>query len=219
MTTNDGDGYKGVDVGGIAGAVGNTIQKHMTGYAPNTFYVFQQIYDVDGRPIMGAYVDRNEDGVVDEEDKYYYKSPHPKVTLGFNTSLNWKQWNFAASAHANLGNYVYDNNSSQLSLLTDLWTNNFIANRIPQGVKDGFIKAQYFSDYYIKDASFFKLDNVTVGYTFALKNDMALNLFGTVQNVLIISPYDGLDPEIFGGIDSNIWPRPRTFVIGAKFNF
>ena len=219
MTTNDGDGYKGVDVGGIAGAVGNTIQKHMTGYAPNTFYVFQQIYDVDGRPIMGAYVDRNNDGVVDEEDKYYYKSPHPKVTLGFNTSLNWKQWNFAASAHANLGNYVYDNNSSQLSLLTDLWTNNFIANRIPQGVKDGFIKAQYFSDYYIKDASFFKLDNVTVGYTFALKNDMALNLFGTVQNVLIISPYDGLDPEIFGGIDSNIWPRPRTFVIGAKFNF
>ena len=219
MTTNDGDGYTGVDVGDIQGAVGNKIQKHMTGYAPNTFYVFQQIYDVDGRPIMGAYVDRNEDGVVDEADKYYYKKSQPDFTFGFNTSLNWKQWNFAASAHANLGNYVYDNNTSRLSLITDLWTNNFIANRVPQGIEDGFIKAQYFSDYYVKNASFFKLDNVTVGYTFNLQEDMNLNIFGTVQNVFVVSPYDGLDPEIFDGIDSNIWPRPRTFVIGAKFNF
>ena len=219
MTANDGDGYKGMDTGGISGAVGNTIQKHMTGYAPNTFYVYKQLYDEQGRPIMGAYADLNGDNKIDENDKYYCKDPHPKVTLGFNTSLNWKQWTFAASAHANFGNYVYDNNSSQLSLLTDLWTNNFIANRVPQGVADGFTKAQYFSDYYIKNASFFKLDNVTVGYTFALPKDMTLNVFGTVQNVFCITPYKGIDPEIFGGIDSNLWPRPRTFVIGAKFNF
>ena len=219
LTTNDGDGYKGVDTGGISGAVGNTIQKHMTGYAPNTFYVYKQIYDEQGRPIMGAYADLSGDGKIDENDKYYSKNPHPKVTLGFNTSLNWKQWTFAASAHANFGNWVYNNNQSQLSLITDLWTNTFIANRVPQGIADGFTKAQYFSDYYIQNASFLKLDNVTVGYTFALPKDMTLNVFGTVQNVFCITPYKGIDPEIFGGIDSNMWPRPRTFVIGAKFNF
>ncbi|MGN0196274.1 MAG: SusC/RagA family TonB-linked outer membrane protein [Candidatus Cryptobacteroides sp.] len=219
MTTNDGDGYTGVDVGGISGAVGNYIQKHMTGYAPNTFYVYKQLYDTDGKPIMGAYADLNGDGKIDADDRYYCKDPHPKVTLGFNTSLNWKNWTLAASAHANIGNYVYDNNTSQLSLITDLWTNNFISNRVPQGIEDGFTKSQYFSDYYIKNASFFKLDNVTLGYTFNLKDDMALNVYGTVQNVFVITPYDGMDPEVFSGIDSNIWPRPRTFVLGAKFNF
>ena len=219
MTTNDGDGYTGVDVGGISGAVGNYIQKHMTGYAPNTFYVYKQLYDTDGKPIMGAYADLSGDGKIDADDRYYCKDPHPKVTLGFNTSLNWKNWTLAASAHANIGNYVYDNNSSQLSLITDLWTNNFISNRVPQGIEDGFTKSQYFSDYYIRNASFFKLDNVTLGYTFNLKNDMALNVYGTVQNVFVITPYEGMDPEVFSGIDSNIWPRPRTFVLGAKFNF
>ncbi|MBR1406248.1 MAG: TonB-dependent receptor [Bacteroidales bacterium] len=219
MTTNDGDGYKGVPTGDISGAVGNKIQMHMTGYAPNAFYVYKQIYDEDGKPIMGAYADLNGDGTVDEDDMYYCKDPHPKVTLGFNTSLNYKSWTFAASAHANFGNYVYDNNSSQLGLLSDLWTNNFIANRVPQGIEDGFTKAQYFSDYYIKNASFFKLDNVTTGYTFNLPKEMTLNVFGTVQNVFCLSPYKGIDPEIFNGIDSNLWPRPRTFVLGVKFNF
>ena len=219
MTANDGDGYKGVTTGGIAGAVGNTIQRHMAGYAPNTFYVYQQIYDQDGKPVMGAYVDRNGDGTVDEDDMYYSKNPHPKFTFGLNTTLNYKAWTFAASAHANLGNYVYDNNSSQLSLMSDLWTNNFIANRVPQGVEDAFTKAQYFSDYYIKNASFFKLDNVTLGYTFGLPKDMSLNLFATVQNVFCITPYKGIDPEVFNGIDSNLWPRPRTYVAGIKFNF
>ena len=90
---------------------------------------------------------------------------------------------------------------------------------MPQGIEDGFTKSQYFSDYYIRNASFFKLDNVTLGYTFNLKNDMALNVYGTVQNVFVITPYEGMDPEVFSGIDSNIWPRPRTFVLGAKFNF
>lgn len=211
--------YKGVDVGNISGAVGNYIQKYMVGYPAPVFYVYQQIYDAEGKPIMGAYVDRNGDGKIDSNDKYYCKQAAPKFTIGLNTSLNYKNWTFAASAHSNLGNYVYDNNTARLSLITDLWTNNFAANRVPQGVEDGFTTAQYFSDYYIKNASFFKLDNVTAGYTFNLRNETKLNVFCTVQNVLVISPYKGIDPEIFNGIDSNIWPRPRTYVIGAKFNF
>ena len=211
--------YTGVDVGDIAGAVGNFIQKYMVGYPAPVFYVYQQVYDANGKPIMGAYVDRNGDGSIDASDKYYCKQAAPKVTIGLNTSLNYKNWTFAASAHSNLGNYVYDNNAARLSLITDLWTNNFVSNRVPQGIEDGFTTAQYFTDYYIKNASFFKLDNVTAGYTFNLKEDMKLNIYGTVQNVLVVSPYKGIDPEIFNGIDSNIWPRPRTFVLGAKFNF
>lgn len=219
LTSNDSEDYKGVDVGGISGAVGNTIQKYMVGYPTNTFYVFQQVYDTEGKPIMGAYVDRNKDGVINVDDRYFCKKAAPDVTVGFNTTLTWKQWTFAASAHANLGNYVYDNNTSRLSLITDLWTNGFSANRVPQGIEDGFTVAQYFSDYYIKNASFLKLDNVTVGYTFQLPKEMSLNIFGTVQNVFSLTPYKGIDPEVFSGIDSNIWPRPRTCVLGLKYNF
>ncbi len=220
LTTNDGDGYKGVDCGpDLSAAVGNKIQKHMTGYAPYTFYVYEQVYDADGQPIMGAYIDRNNDGKIDDDDRYYSKSPAPKVTMGLNTTLTYKRFTLAASAHANFGNYVFDDNSNSLSLITDLWTNNFIANRTPQAIKDGFTKAQYFTDYFVKNASFFKLDNVTAGYTFGLPKDMSLNVFATVQNVFVITPYQGIDPEIFSGVDSNLWPRPRTYVLGLKFNF
>ena len=191
----------------------------MTGYAPYTFYVYEQVYDADGQPIMGAYIDRNNDGKIDDDDRYYSKSPAPKVTMGLNTTLTYKRFTLAASAHANFGNYVFDDNSNSLSLITDLWTNNFIANRTPQAIKDGFTKAQYFTDYFVKNASFFKLDNVTAGYTFGLPKDMSLNVFATVQNVFVITPYQGIDPEIFSGVDSNLWPRPRTYVLGLKFNF
>ena len=219
LTTNDNEDYKGVDTGGISGGVGNTIQKYMVGYPVNTFYVFQQIYDTEGNPIVGAYVDRNGDGKIDSNDKYFYKKAAPDVTIGFNTTLSYKKWTLAVSAHANLGNWVYDNNSSRLSLMTDLWTNNFVSNRVPQAAKDNFTTAQYFSDYYVRNASFFKLDNITLGYTFGLPKDMTLNLFGTVQNVCCASGYKGIDPEVFNGIDNNIWPRPRTYVVGLKFNF
>ena len=219
LTAYDSEDYKGVMTGGISGAVGNTIQRFNTGDPVHTFYVYQQVYDENGDPIMGAYVDRNEDGKVDENDKYSYMKPAPDVTIGLNTTLNWRNWTFALSAHANIGNYVYNNNLSQYSLITDLWTNSFVSNRMAKAADLNFTKAQYFSDYFIQNASFLKLDNITLGYTFRLPKDMSLNLFGTVQNVCTITGYDGIDPEVFNGIDSNIWPRPRTYVIGLKYNF
>lgn len=219
LTANDSDDYRGVATGGISGGVGNTIQRFMVGYPVNSFYVYQQVYDQDGKPIVGAYVDRNGDGMINADDMYCYKKAAPDFTFGLNTTLSYKNWTLAISAHANIGNYVYDNNSSRLSLLTDLWTNNFVSNRIDSAMEDGFTTAQYFSDYYVKDASFFKLDNITLGYNFNLPHNMSLNLFGTVQNVCVITGYDGIDPEIFNGIDNNLWPRPRTYVLGVKFNF
>ena len=147
LTTDDErEDYYGVDTGGISGAVGTTVQVHQTGQPTNSFYVYQQIYDENGRPMEGMYVDRNGDGVVDAKDKYCYKKAAPDVTLGFNTQLSWKALTLAVSAHANFGNYVYDNISSNGELLTDLWTNNFVNNRVVSAVDTNFrTDAQYLS--------------------------------------------------------------------------
>ena len=224
--TNDdeAEGYYGVDTGGYSGGVGGTCQVHQTGQPTNSFYVYQQIYDAEGRPIEGLYVDRNEDGVVNEKDKYVYKKAAPDVTVGFNTQLSWKALTLAISAHANIGNYVYNNIESNGELLTDLWTNNFTNNRVVTAPQTNFRSSgQYLSDYYVRNASFLKLDNITLSYRFnlgkACDRDLTLDLFGTVSNVATITGYKGIDPEIAGGIDNNMYPRPRTYILGVKFNF
>ncbi len=224
--TNDdeAEGYYGVDTGGYSGGVGGTCQVHQTGQPTYSFYVYQQIYDENGKPIEGLYVDRNEDGVVNESDKYVYKKAAPDVTVGFNTQLSWKALTLAVAAHANIGNYVYDNISSNGELLTDLWTNNFTNNRVVSAPMTNFRSSgQYLSDYYVRNASFLKLDNITLSYRFnlgqAANRDLTLDVFGTVSNVATITGYKGIDPEIAGGIDNNMYPRPRTYILGVKFNF
>jgi iron complex outermembrane receptor protein len=224
--TNDdeAEGYYGVDTGGYSGGVGGTCQVHQTGQPTNSFYVYQQIYDANGNPIEGLYVDRNEDGVVNEQDKYVYKKAAPDVTIGFNTQLSWRALTLAVAAHSNIGNYVYDNISSNGELLTDLWTNNFTNNRVVTAPQTNFSSSgQYLSDYYVRNASFFKIDNVTLSYRFnlgkAMDRDLTLDLFGTVSNVATFTGYKGIDPEIASGIDNNMYPRPRTYILGVKFNF
>ena len=225
LTSDDeAEGYYGVDTGGYSGGVGGTCQVHQTGQPTNSFYVYQQIYNEEGKPIEGLYVDRNEDGVVNESDKYVYKKAAPDVTVGFNTQLSWKDLTLAVSAHANIGNYVYDNISSNGELLTDLWTNNFTNNRVVTAPVTNFRNSgQYLSDYYVRNASFLKLDNITLSYRFhlgeAAKRDLTLDVFGTVQNVATLTGYKGIDPEIYSGIDNNMYPRPRTYILGLKFNF
>ena len=225
LTSDDeAEGYYGVDTGGYSGGVGGTCQVHQTGQPTNSFYVYQQIYDANGRPIEGLYVDRNEDGVVNEKDKYVYKKAAPDVTIGFNTQLSWKALTLAVSAHANIGNYVYDNVSSNGELLTDLWTNNFTNNRVVTAPQTNFRSSgQYLSDYYVRNASFLKLDNITLSYRFnlgkACDRNLTLDVFGTVSNVATFTGYKGVDPEVYSGIDNNMYPRPRTYILGLKFNF
>ena len=219
LTTNDGDGYKGVETGGISGGVGNNIQRHMVGYPANTFYVYEQVYDENGAPIPGAYVDQNGDGVIDADDLYYTGQAAPKWTVGFNTSVSWKNLTLAISGHGNFGNTVYNNNASRLSLLSDLWTNSFVRNCMSNAIGLGFNNAAYLSDYWLEDGSFFKIDRITLSYLFDLGKGGSLNLFGTVQNVATITKYSGIDPEVFNGIDNNLYPRPTTYIIGLKYNF
>lgn len=225
LTTDDErSDYYGVETGGISGGTGNNIQVHQTGKAPYSFFVYQQVYDTDGNPIEGLYVDRNNDGKIDTNDKYCYHKAAPDVTIGLNTTLSYKNWTLALSAHSSIGNWVYDNIHSNGELLSDLWTNSFVNNRTSGALKTNFrTNAQYFSDYYVKNASFFKFDNITLSRYFALRPNsdrpMGLNVFATVQNVACISAYDGIDPEIYSGIDNNMYPRPRTYILGIKFNF
>lgn len=220
LTANDGaEGYTGVATGGISGGTGNNIQRHMVGHPTSTFFVYEQIYDEAGKPIMGAYVDRNNDGQINEADLYYYKKPAPDVTIGFNTQFTYKTWTLALNGHGAFGNYVYNNNASRLSLLSDLWTNNFIANRIAGAYDLGFTEAQYFSDYFIQNASYFKIDNITLSKLFNIGQKMGLSVFATVQNVATITKYSGIDPEIYSGIDNQMYPRPRNYILGLKFNF
>ncbi len=219
LTTNDDPSYTGVETGGISGGVGNNVQRHMVGYAANTFYLYEQIYDENGAPIPGAYVDQNNDGVIDANDRVFKGQAAPKWTIGFNTSLSWRNLTLSISGHGNLGQMVYNNNASRLSLLSDLWTNNFVRNCMGNSMSLGFDNAAYLSDYWLEDGSFFKIDRITLSYLFDLGKGGSLSLFGTVQNVATFTKYSGIDPEVFSGIDNNLYPRPRTYILGLKYNF
>ena len=224
LTASD-DNATGVETGGISGGTGNNVQMHQVGYPMRTFYLYQQVYDTAGNPVNGVYVDRNKDGQITADDKYLGHKPDADVTIGFNTSFSYKNWTAALSGHAAIGNWVYNNVASDTEMLADLWTNSFIGNRVASATKSMFSQAQYLSDYYLENASFLKLDNFTVGYTFpklfnvTQDRPASLNIFGTVQNICTLTKYSGIDPEVFGGIDGALYPRPRTYVIGLKFNF
>jgi iron complex outermembrane receptor protein len=214
----------GVEVGSITGGTGNNVQMHQVGYPAYAYHVYQQVYDEDGNPIFGEYVDRNGDGTIDSDDKYFFHKPSPDVTVGLNISFMWKRWTAALSGHGSFGNWNYYNVASDAEALADLWTNSFVSNRLASCRKTNFETAEYLTDYYVRDASFFKFDNFTIGYTFpkifsAADRDISLNIYGTVQNICTITDYDGLDPEIFQGIDGNFYPRPRTYTLGIKLNF
>ena len=215
----------GVETGGISGGTGNNVQMFQVGYPMRTFYLYEQVYDTAGNPVNGVYVDRNNDGQINADDKYLGHHADADFTFGFNTNLSWKNWTAALSGHASLGNWVYNNVASDTEMLADLWTNQFVSNRVSSAPKSMFSQAQYLSDYYLQDGSFLKLDNFTLGYTiptlFYVSADrpFSLNIFGTVQNICTLTRYTGIDPEIFGGIDSTVYPRPRTFVLGVKLNF
>lgn len=225
LTASEND-KTGVETGGIAGGVGNMIQMHQVGFPTSAYYVYQQVYDKEtGKPIPGAYVDRNGNGRFDADDRYFFHKPAHDVTVGLNTQVSWKNLTLALSGHGGFGGWNYNNVQSENEKLVDLWTNSFVSNRIDGALNNGFKNGEFYSDYYVQDASFFKIDNITLSYTFPSlckivdDRSLGMNVFFTVQNVATITKYKGIDPEVFGGIDGYIYPRPRTFVLGVKFNF
>jgi len=207
-------------VGGIGGGVGNTIQIHTVGYAPNTFYVYKQVYDQNGKPIEGLYVDRNKDGASNESDKYRYKNPQPKYYMGFNSQFGYKKWSLSFASRASFDNYMYNNFNSNSGTYQNFGFPNYLGNVAKDVLTTGFTVPRLWSDYYIENASFFKMDNINLGFNVGrISKNTSLRVSATVQNVFVITNYSGLDPEIPSGIDNNFYPRPRTYSLGFNLDF
>lgn len=227
LTAVDDPDYPGILTGSISGGVGNTVQIQTVGYAMNTFYVYQQVYDANGDPIEGLYVDRNGDGKITDDDRYRYKSANPDVTLGIYSTLSYKKWSLGFAGHAAIGNYVYNNVSSSRGVYSNLYRPEgpYLSNVTTDVYDVNFNSFQYLSDYYVKNGSYFKLDYLTLGYDFGnlVKNTARLRASFTVNNVFMITNYDGIDPELNTGttvgIDNNLYPRSRMFVLGVNLSF
>ncbi len=218
-----------------AAARGNNtrIQRYKVGEPVNSYYVYQQVYDEAGNPIEGLYVDRNGDGQINDDDRYYYKSPAPDVIMGATTKFIWKRWDLSAAFHASLGNYVYYSFLASKAIVSanGMYYNNAFRNVSPESVALGFTgvgtdgSMANLSDYFVRNGSYLKCTNITLGYTFpALLNYNGKDYFNgrvffTVQNPFIITKYKGIDPEVASGIDSNPYPRPLSFQLGLNLNF
>lgn len=223
LTAIDDPTYPGVPTGGISGGVGNNIQIHSVGWPARTFYVFEQVYDANGDPIENLYVDQNGDGVVTaEDDSYRYENPAPDVFMGFSSYLRYKDFDLSLNGRINLGNYIYNNQYSSAGTWGEMYHSTLYLRNVSRSVLDtDFQTPRYFSDFYLENGSFLRLDNITVGYNmkdlFGVVSN--LRLFASVQNAFLFTKYSGLDPEVENGIDNNIFPRPRTFVFGVSAQF
>ncbi len=220
LTAGDDPDYF-IATGSISAGTGTNIQAHKVGYPAYSFYVYQQVYDVNGKPIEGQYVDRNGDGQITEADKYMYHSRDPKVVFTWSNTFNYKNWDFGIVLRANIGNWVYNDfeaSNTSISATASAPLSNLMAGRHlfndlgVQGVQ---------SDYFVRNASFLRCDNITVGYTWpSLLNDaLRLRVYGAVQNPFVITKYNGLDPEVFSGIDREVYPRPVTVSFGVVAQF
>ena len=211
--------YQGVLTGGISGGVGNTVQIHSVGYSRSAFYLLQQAYDAKNNPIEGLYVDRNGDGIINNNDYYRYKKPDPDAFIGMSNQVTCNKWTFAALMRMNIGNYIYNNIFSGAAFTSN--SLGYLYNVSANHLKTGYKNNQYFSDYFIEKATFLKMDNLSATYDFGqiMNNKATLRGSIIVQNVFTLTKYRGLDPEIAGGIDNNFYTRPRVYAIGFNLDF
>ena len=221
-------GYLGVTTGSNMGGTTGYTSLHRVGYAPYTFYLFEQLYDTDGKPIENALVDRDKDGRITDSDRYVTGySPTPWMYCGFNTRVSYKNWDFSVNGHGSFGNYAINkvamgystsyNDDSSKGYLNNL-SNDFL---IP-GWTASISSNQKYSDLFVENASFFKIDDINLGYTFKFKRFIeSLRVAGSVQNVATFTKYTGLDPELtsLDGVDNNIVPRPRLYTFRVNINF
>ncbi|WP_299460413.1 TonB-dependent receptor [uncultured Microscilla sp.] len=236
--------FVGILTGGISGGTGNTVQILQMNQAANSFYLFKHKMGADGNPLVDG-VDHNgdgnidnadiyedingpdgkPDGRVDELDKRAVENPAPNILMGLTSNMRFKGFDLSFTFRANLGNYVYNNVKSDGAYYNRV-INEVVPTNMPRSVTEtNFVAPQYFSDVYLEDASFLRLDNITLGYTFdqLLKNKFNLRAYVTAQNLFVITNYSGLDPEVANkdalGIDNDIFPRARTIIMGLSFGF
>ena len=210
------------EVGGGGGGTGGNVQIQKEGYPAYSFNLFQQVYGADGNPIPGAYVDQNGDGVIDPKDKVVRYSKDPKVTMTFGSNFRYKQWDFGFTLRASIGNYMYADALRSGTDMSGMFRNNQLSNLwVADYYYDTTDTNFSYSDYWLRNASFLRCDNINLGYTFEnlLNDNLKLRIFAAVQNPFVITKYKGLDPEVFSGVDGNIYPRATTWSLGVVANF
>ena len=205
----------------ISAGTGNKIQIHQVGKPAFSFYVYEQVYDANGNPLDGVFVDQNGDGEISDADRILYHSRDPKVTMNWSNTVNYKNWDFGITLRANVGNWVYNDTQAQKSVkgvnnklpLSNLLSDTFLFNESSTQTM--------MSSHFVQNASFLRCDNITVGYTWdnLLNNNLRLRLYGACQNPFVITKYKGLDPEIFSGVDKGVYPHPLTFSFGLVASF
>ena len=217
-----------VYTGGISAGTGNYCQAHSVGHPASSFYVYQQVYDENGLPLEGVYVDRNGDGSINDSDRYFYKSPAAPYTAGLSSRLQYKNWDLGIGLRASFDNYVYWDKEAGYSNISKRYDSSFgyLQNVIPGAVERNWSTYDHaLSDYFVHNASFLKCDNITLGYSFdnlfkgGNYNGIGGRIYASATNVFTITKYDGIDPEVGGGIDNNMYPRPLTIQVGLNLNF
>jgi iron complex outermembrane receptor protein len=213
-------------IGNFTGGVGvaSNIQNNQVGFPVRSFFPYQQVYNTAGQPIEGLYADRSgEPGAVfgNNRNRYRYRRPEPDFLIGINSRGNYKNFDFSLSGRLSIGNYVYNNVESGRAFYNGVFDLGHFRN-VPNSINDArFTTQQLLSDYYIQNGSFFRMDNMSVGYSIdkVFVDRLKARVSLTVQNAFLITNYKGIDPEIENGIDNNIYPRPRTFLLGVNFTF
>ncbi|NME68254.1 SusC/RagA family TonB-linked outer membrane protein [Flammeovirga aprica] len=225
LTTVDDPNYKGLPTGEFGS--GNFLQLQQVGQSLNSFYVYEQVYSDDGHPLEGVYVDQNGDGIINADDKIIYGNSVPDFLVGINTRVSYKNWDFSLSGRFQFNAQIYNGIAQGSENWNFIYnpTTRALSNKLSSSGSTGFLQTdekRIFSSHWIENADFFRLDNVTIGYNFksilGLK-DTRMRMYLTGQNLLVASSYGGLDPEVFNGIDNNIYPRPTTILFGLNLGF
>ena len=226
LTTGDSENYYVAAGDNIGGGRDMKAMAHAVGHPASSFYVYQQVYDENGKPIENEFVDRNGDGTINGDDRYFYKKPTADVLMGLTSRLSYKSWDFSFSLRASLNNYVYNSVEAGGSDCnpTSVYSFGALNNRPLMGVANNIQNLKdntLLSDYFVQNASFMKCDNITLGYSFKKLFGAPIGgrVYAAVQNVFTITKYKGLDPEVEKGLDNNIYPRPLTTLIGLSINF
>ena len=210
-----------INVADTPSGTGTHLQYHLVGEAPFSYMVYEQVYDKNGNPVPGQYVDQNQDGKITEDDKIIFHSPIAPHSFTWNNTFQWKNWDLGFTLRANVGGWNYNNSKYE-------WTRipNITGYQLSNLLDDTFLFDQVdgnliLSSYLIENASFLRCDNISLGYTFEnlCKGNLGLRIFGVVQNPFVITKYKGLDPEVWQGIDNNVYPRPLTVTLGVVANF
>lgn len=223
LTLGDDPNFVGFETGGISGGVGNNIQLNSVGSAINSFYVYEQVYNENGNPVEGLYVDRNGDGRITPDDRYLFEDPAADIFMGFTSNFNYGNFDFSFAGRALVGNYMYDNGLADLANFDRVVASTRYLSNVHRDINVvGFNTPRYFSDYFVRNASFLRMDHITAGYrfdnVFGPDSGSSLRVYATFQNPFVITQYEGFEPEEFSGIDNNVYPRARTILFGVNLN-